>query len=97
MSRLYCRVIIVFYREGDVVGQGNDVGLGDDVGRDDDGGDAGRIDGVGLVSDVGWVDVGWVDVGRVYDAGRDDGVLIWKWMYIITVAVIFVLLLYYFN
>ena len=92
MSRLYCRVIIVFYREGDVVGQGNDVGQGDDVGQDDDGGDAGRIDGVGLVNDVGWI-----DVGRVYDAGRDDGVLIWKWMYIIAVADIFVLLLYHFN
>ena len=91
MSRLYCRVIIAFYREGDVVGQGLDVG------RDDDVGDAGRIDGVGLVNDVGWVDFGQVDVGRVYDAGRDNGVLIWKWIYIIAVAVIFALLLYHFN
>ena len=57
---VYCRLIIVFYREGDVVGQGD-------------------------------------DFGKVNDVGRADGVLIWNWMYIIAIAVIFVLLLYHFN
>ena len=71
-------MIIVFYREGDVVGQGNDVG---------------QVDNVGRVNDVGQGD----DVGQVGNIGRDDGILIWNWMYIIAVAVIFVLLLYHFN
>ena len=78
MSQLYCRVIIVFYREGDVIGQCDDVG---------------QVDNVGRVIDVGQGD----DVEQVGEVGRDDGVLIWNWMYIIAVAVIFVLLLYYFN
>ena len=40
---VYCRLIIVFYREGDVVGQGDDFGKVNDVGRVDN---VGRADGV---------------------------------------------------
>ena len=59
MSRLYCRVIIVFYRKSDVVGQYDEVGQGDDVGQ----GDIVRQGDVILQGDF---------AGQGNDVGRDE-------------------------